>query len=222
MAGSGKETAVTQPTIEEVPTAHAEAKIYRERQWIPFWVVAALFAGMFAFILIVFAFLDLVVTKGDSSLSFAAQLAIAAAGGAFIVAIALYSVLLVVITVQNGTLRVGRRGSVPLTSSVEAAVVRGEDVKKLRENMNVALSPGGALTPFGQLGGAVGSATVGVSAITAARRGRGMVAAFWMHEAVVVHAPDTVRTKLWLIGTRHPDELVAAIRSQIDGDSASG
>jgi hypothetical protein len=212
---------VAQPTIEATMSAPtSEPAIYRERQWIPLWVVLAMFAGMVAFVLAIAVIADLV-DPGRSSTSVAGVAAIAVGGGVFFVAIALYSTLFVVITVQDGTLKVRRHGTVQLTSNVEARVVRGDEAKKLRNNMNLALSPGGTLTPFGQLGGAIGGASVGISAIAAARRSRGLVMAIWMREGVLVHAPDNRRTKLWLIGSRHADELAAAIQARV-ADASSG
>jgi prepilin signal peptidase PulO-like enzyme (type II secretory pathway) len=205
---------VAQPTTEVMLSAETtEPATYRERQWVPLWVSALLFTGFFLFGLIIFGLLD--VFDPNRELSYAGEVAIAAGSGVFVVLCVLYSTLIRVITVQNGTLKITRSGSASLTPNVTATVVRGADVRKLRSNMNIAFSPGGVLAPAGQLGSAVAGASVGVSAIKGALRGGGMVAAFWMHEAVLVHTPDNLGTELWLIGTRYPDELAAAIRSQI-------
>jgi hypothetical protein len=173
---------------------------------------------MVGFVVVVAVLID-VLDPTPSSLSNSAQVAIALSGGAFFVALALFSTLLVVITVQDATLRFGRRGTVRatirLTPTVEARVVRGDEAKKLRSNMNLALSPGGILIPFGQLGSAVGNASVGISAISSLRRGSGLAMSMWMREGVLVHAPDNIGRKVWLIGSQHADELVAAIQAQV-------
>jgi hypothetical protein len=36
-----------------------------------------------------------------------------------------------------------------------------------------------------------------------------------MREGVLVHAPDSIGRKVWLIGSQHADELVAAIQAQV-------
>jgi hypothetical protein len=182
-----------------------------ERQWVPLWVYLASFSSFFAFVLGIGLLCDLSGSTQPAMRSVFAHIVFPAAAGLSTVFFIWYSHVFRTITVDESNLMVTKGpGSVRLEDIAAVAVVRGSEVRQLRNDMSLALSPGGLLIPLGGALGAVGSAAVGVSALRSLKYARAMVASPWMHEAVVVFAPRDP-TPLWLIGTRHPEELAAAI-----------
>lgn len=190
--------------------------LYFERQWVPWWVLAAIFAGFFTFVYALFLFFGLTGKAAPPLDSHVAQLVPAAATGLFGVLVTWVSHVFRTISVDGTKLTVSgmsrlSTSSVQLNDVSAVAIARGSEVRDLRNDMGLALSPGGLLIPLGGEIGAVGTAAVGVPALGSVSYARAMLASFWMHEAVVVYAPEDL-TPLWLIGTRHPEELAAAIR----------
>jgi len=186
--------------------------VYFERHWVPWSALLAIFAGFFAFVGGIELLLDLTGKAKPPMDAPLLQIAVAAATGLFGVLVTWASHVFRTIAVDEFRLQIsGGHGFVLLEDITAVAIARGSEVRRLRDDMSLALSPGGLLIPLGGAAGAVGTGMVGVSAIAMARYARSMIASFWMHEAVVAYAPQD-STPLWLIGTRHPEELAAAIK----------
>lgn len=190
--------------------------VFFERHWVSWWVLMAIFGGFFAFVYALFLFFSLTGKAAPPLDSHVAQLVPAAATGLFGVLVTWVSHVFRTISVDETKLTVSgmsrlSTSSVPLDDVSAVAIARGSEVRDLRNDMSLALGPGGLLIPLGGAIGAVGTAAVGVSALRSVSYASAMLASFWMHEAVVVYAPEDL-TPLWLIGTRHPEELAAAIK----------
>lgn len=121
------------------------------------------------------------------------------------------------IRVDDRSLRIGDRKPIPLRELAGARIVEGRELRRARQAMiqGRGLSPAAAgLEAVPAAGGALGSLALGASLL----RGRsrygntwGMLAQPWMRHAVLIDAPTDARAPILLVGTRRPEELLAAL-----------
>jgi hypothetical protein len=185
---------------------------YFERHWIPWWVPVVVFWGLCLPIFAMFQVTVLFVTAKPPMDSPYFQF-IPGAGCGLLVA--------VIVWFSNGrfrTITVSRTrllislgfGWTPLESIKAVAVLRGDEISRVRKALNSGLEPT-ISTASALVMPLTPALAVGSYAYRNIPRSKAILAPFWMHEAVAVYAPDT-GTPLRLIGTRHPEELAAAIR----------
>jgi hypothetical protein len=185
--------------------------VYFERQWVPWWVIALFFGGTAVPALLLVAVVKATV---GSDLSFAEQVLLAVICGLFMVLVVWGSAVTTYIRVDDQMLKVRGHGEVPLNMIEQVAVVRGEELHKLRRGVwpTSAAAAGGVLTPLGGIAGALGDASMGAAGFELARKMRGLPVSFWMHEAVALATPQPIGPSFWLIGSRRADELGAVLR----------
>jgi hypothetical protein len=168
---------------------------YAERQYVPLWSYPALFLGTAALLAVPLAFAGPRAT---------------AAGLAWAGAICLIMGLTPLlarqwIRVDGTTLRVGRQ-RVPLDEVRSARIVDGSELAQIRRELlqGLSVSTGSALSPV-------------VNAVTFWRDRRSVAGAQclrWQLPALLLETPELPTTR-WLIGTRRPDELLAAVTGAV-------
>lgn len=173
----------------------------------PLWVPLAIFAAFFSFVYVIFLFASLTGRAAPPLDSHLVQLIPAVATGLFGAGITWFSGgYFRYVTVSGSTLSISLGfGSTPLTAIEAVSIVRGDELKHLRKNLSDALEP--KMFP-GLL--VVPEVAAALAAYRNIPRSRAALSPPWMHEAVIVYAPET-ETPLRLIGTRHPEELKNAI-----------
>jgi hypothetical protein len=193
---------------------------FEEKQWMPLWVVAI-------FVLVPMAICSpLIYANPHSALAWGFAPAI----GLLLAIVFWLSTARRWIRVDGRALLIGDRKPIPLTEITEAREVEGRELRRMRQAMiqGRGLSPGAAGLPaVPAAGGALGSLALGYGLLRGRSRAGntwGMLAQPWMRQAVLVAAPSNARAPVLLIGTRRPQELLAALRSspspndvQLDG-----
>jgi hypothetical protein len=192
---------------------------FEEKQWMPLWV-ALLFVAVPVVICLPFLL---------ASPASAWFLLVPAGVGLFWAGVFWLAVSRRWIRVDDRSLRIGDRKPVRLTEISDARIVDGRELKRLRQaftqghGLPVAAA---GLPAVPAAGGALGSLALGYSLLRGGKAGRGIkrgnLSEPWMRQAVLVTVPDDERTPALLIGTRRPQELLAALRGSSPGSSPLG
>ena len=183
-----------------------------ERSWIPWWIPGAIFAGLFFFIFGLVRIITVVHGAKPPMDSVFLQ-AVPGAGTGLLMAVVVWISAgpLRTITVDTTAIVFSLGfGSTELASVKAVAVVRGDEMRKIRKDLSAALEPEGSLGSLLRVAASPALATASYS-YNSIPRSRAVLAPFYIHEAVAVFAPGAL-TPLRLIGTRRPEELAAAIR----------
>lgn len=127
------------------------------------------------------------------------------------------------IRVDDRALRIGDRPPIPLRELGPARRVEGPELKQIR----LAMTQGRGLPPSAAALGAVpAAANIALGAATIRNRRTtntwGMLAQPWMHQAVLVETPTYAKAPSLLIGTRRPQELLAALRNGAPTEPVDG
>lgn len=185
---------------------------YQERQWVPWWIYPSAFLVGAAAVFVVGG-IDVLTSQPPPLLPL---LLVAVGLGGYVVLFSLFSRGMV--TLDDEALRVGRE-RIPLDEIVEVRPLRGRDVGRVRSEL---VGFGVGTTRAGLLGSVIPGAAlgawrlaVGVDILRNLNRRRGMKASVWQRSAVLVRTPG-YRTKVWLIATRQPEALIAAIESALE------
>ena len=174
----------------------------------PWWIWAACIGGMSAL------FAPVILATRASLWWFAFPVAV----GAFMGSIFWLSIARRWIRVDGASLLIGDRKPIQLGQIAEARVVDGDELRRVRQAMieGRGLPAGAAALPaIPVAGGMLGNAALGYSLVRGrSRYGRlwGMLAQPWMRRAVLVAVPEDKRAPVLLIGSRRPEELLAALR----------
>jgi hypothetical protein len=191
---------------------------YEERHWVPGWVLALSFLVPFA-VLFGGTLIANALGAGDAlspALGLVYGLVFGIAGAGFM----WLNHARRVIKVTDDTLQIGSRAPIPLAQITGVREVSGDELRQIRGNLSsidgaeIGL-PVAALDP-GVAGAAVGGAMIGDR-----HRRAGMISPPWMHSAALI-ATSTGETRLWLVGSRHGDELVAALERSGGLDHRAG
>jgi Protein of unknown function (DUF3093) len=181
---------------------------YEEKHWMPLWVVAA--------IVLAPEVIAIPIIYGDAHSLFAWILP--AACGAVVALVFWGGIARRWIRVDGRSLRITAQKAVPLSEVTGARIVEGRELKQLRQafSQGRGLPVGAAALPAVPVaGGALGSLAMGYSLLRGGKTGRGIkrgaLTEPWMKQAVLVSTPGNERTPAYLIGTRHPEELRAAV-----------
>jgi Protein of unknown function (DUF3093) len=168
-----------------------EGVLYEERQWSPWWVYALAFTIGPAFVISAAVLGDLTGAPfgWTIGLSFAVGMGV-------ICAAVIWGVSLRKLTVQSGGLRLGRRW-IPFSDVESARYVDHEEAQRIAKTMKYTpLLP----STYGQR-----------------KRQWGSRRQPWMKDAILVHLKpgSPAITDDWLIGTRHPQQLIELFQTGI-------